>query len=184
MLDINKGKKNTEKMSSMTKHFNYFFKNYYQPMNPGLRDYNLDTIKYEEVTWDLVQKFSTYIVYEARAYTNPDKELLKKETHAQYFSAFKTYLTDRWNDRMAPIPLQNDKTQKITEHMRRLKDEINLQNGVSGSSPLLAASDDDAKSLVALCMWKGDGESAEFLHMFSSCVGNLGRGSEVSTNNC
>ena len=44
-----------------------------------------------------------------------------------------------------------------------------------------AATKHDQRALAAVCMWNGDLKSAEFLHLFTSCVGNVGRGSEIAS---
>jgi hypothetical protein len=183
LSDISTGKKTKEKGCSTMTHFNYFFKNYYYPDykdEKNLRQYDMNTIKHEEVTSHLVTTFACYLSKYAHMYCNPEKETLKRSSIDQYFSAFRMHLTRRFPEQLPPIALHSSKLSDITMGMRRVKMGLNAKEGKVDSQGTEACTYNDKKSICALCFWRGDKRSAEFLHLFTSCIVNLGRGSEVS----
>ena len=64
--------------------------------------------------------------------------------------------------------------------IRQAKFEYATKNNQRMFGSKEAASPEDKKGLVALVLWKGSVENAEFMMLFNSMTSNCGRGSEVA----
>jgi hypothetical protein len=178
--DMPKRKKTNEQYHSVSIHFNHFYRNHYGEKDKRKGNIFLDDIKYEDVNDDLVGQFSTYLASEARQKCNPNKDLIGWNTIANYFSGFKNFLVSKFHDKPLPFSIESTKMARMTILMKRTKLEINRKGDKKMTGSIEASSCEDQKAIAAMCLWSGDVANAEFLHLFTSCVNNVGRGSEVS----
>lgn len=72
--DLDPHKSTKRKKTSMASHFDHFCERYYSKEKPSL---SLRTIKYEDITDDLVGKFATYLVDKATICLQEDGQPLK-----------------------------------------------------------------------------------------------------------
>ena len=163
----------------MRKHFALFYSKHIVQSDEQ-ENKGLDDLSYHDITDDLVGKWCTYLTDEARCRCNPKLALLTYASVAQYFSSFKMYCIHRFHSQPIPPPLVNEKTKHLSRLMLKKKIQQARLLGKSLFGSIEAADGDDWLAFAAVCFWDGSRKSAEFLHLFKSCIDNSGRGSEVS----
>ena len=176
------------KIKQANKHFQYFYTNYFLPGNSTEgaastvtgASKEINDLEYCEITDDLVGKFCTYLTDHARDHCNPNLSLLKYATISQYFSAFKGALLKRFHANPTPLPLSEEKTKQLYRLMMEKKIDESRKNGHSLFGSFSHADQDDFTAFSSVCFWDGTSKSAEFLHLFKSCIENSGRGSEIA----
>ena len=162
----------------MSKHFSLFCSKFVAAGNMAGK--HLTDLKYEDVTDELVGMWCTYLTDEARRRCDPKQDLLSYASVAQYFSSFKMYCIHRFHSEPIPPPLVEEKTKHYSRIMMQKKIQEARYAGKSLFGSIEAAGGDDWLAFAAVCFWNGTTKSAEFLHLFKSCIENSGRGSEVS----
>ena len=79
-----------------------------------------------------------------------------------------------------PLQLQDGIWKRYLETMRAVKFNCARKSHHPLMGTKEAATEHDKKGVIAVCMWSGTLNNAEFMNFFQSMVSNCGRGSEIA----
>ena len=84
-------------------------------------------------------------------------------------------MVDRFRDESSPVVFEKDKWTLILADVTRIKVREARKLNKPVVKPHEKATDKDRTALSLVCIWKGDSESATFLHLINSMCSCVGR---------
>ena len=140
-----------------------------------------DDLSFEDVsTGPYIGEFASYMAKTARKYMKPTEEVVTYSTAVGYMGAIKIFLIVKFKSKGIPLQLQDGIWKRYLETMRAVK----FHQARKSHNPLMgtkeAATENDKKGVIAVCMWSATLDNAEFMNLFQAMVSNCGRGSEIA----
>ena len=177
--------KTEEKRSSMASHCNFFL----AIMKAKIRKNEMKgriIDDFRDITWEdldsgsVVGEWAAYLQNVAKKMMSAKGDPISYGTATGYMSAFKCSLIDKFHKKGVPTQFQSGIWSRMLGKIRQAKFEYATKNNQRMFGSKEAASPEDKKGLVALVLWKGSVENAEFMMLFNSMTSNCGRGSEIA----
>ena len=129
---------------------------------------------------DIVDEWASYLKSTARKMMSQNGELISYSTATGYMSDFKCSLVDKYHSVGVPTQFESQIWSRMLSKIRQAKFADAQKNNKQMSGFKVAVSQEDKRGLVALVVWKGSLENAEFMMLFNSMTHDCGRGFEIA----
>jgi len=177
--------KSKEKKQSMVGHFNYFLQ---------LRSENIkskaitgrDIKLYDDITFEdldktkLAGEFATYLAKVATNYRKIGGVPISYQTATGYMSSFKCAMIDHYHTTGTPQQFRQEIWSRMLAQIWHSKWEYARLKKIKLFGSKEAASTNDRMGLLAVCLWSGTLDNAEFMNLFNAMIMNCGRGNEIA----
>ena len=173
--------KTFEKESNSMKHVNRFIKRHYKPIHEKNKITNCKDITYEflqEEGNQFLAQLATYFATEAKYRGKDDGELLALNSVDGYFSSFKMYCIQKFEDKSAEnLPcFQQMRWKSLRDGIISTKMNYAKKTGAKLVNSQDMADDDEVKTLATLCLWQGNERGVSFFafnklmyHLIARC---------------
>ena len=177
--------KTMEKRSFMASHFNFCLAIRTEKNRKGeMVGTPIETL--EDVTWEdlnegsIVGEWASYLQDVARKNMQINQDLISYSTATGYMSTFKCALIDKFHKKGVPAQFESQIWLRMLAKIRQRKFEYTQKHEKRMFGSKIAASKEDNRGLVALVLWKGSVENAEFMMLFHAMIHNCGSGSKIA----
>ena len=178
-------KKTMEKRTSMASHFNFCLAMRTEKIRNG-EMVGTPIESFEDVTWEdlnegsIVGEWASYLQDVARKNMKINQDFISYSTATGYMSSFKCALIDKFHKKGVPAQFESQIWSQMLAKIRQSKFQYAQKHKKRMFGSKIAASKEDNRGLVALVLWKGSVQNAEFMMLFHSMIHNCGRGSEIA----